>query len=282
VPQLLVEMLLTHWKVGPVAGQRWKPSWQTMAHWLLAQTAMALTIDGIGQVLHIAGVPHCVRLSFGKQDVPVPGQVCEPAPQSVPQTPAALQVAVAPPGQGVHDTLSTVPQVATAELATHAPLQRWKPALHWKPQTPAALQVRTALACAGHGVQLVPHESGLLLDRHKLGFVAGQAWNPVLQLTPQVGVAPVVAAVQVGLPLAGSVHAMQDVPHELTLVLLSATQVVPQRWNPVLQAGTHAPAALHVTVPLAGAVQTVQLFPQDMIDVLPFTTQVADAPVPHW
>jgi hypothetical protein len=54
----------THWNVVPVAGQRWKPSWQAMAHALLVQTRIALAIDGIGQVMHDVAVPHWVTLSF--------------------------------------------------------------------------------------------------------------------------------------------------------------------------------------------------------------------------
>ena len=39
--------------------------------------------------------------------------------------------------------------------------------LHLKPQVPFELHVAVALAGAVHGVQLlVPHERGLLLDRH--------------------------------------------------------------------------------------------------------------------
>jgi hypothetical protein len=214
VPQLCGDTSLTHMNVGPVAGQRWKPAWHTIPHWLLAHTARALAIDGIGQVSHPAAVPHCVRLSFGKHDAPVPGHMCEPAPQVVPHTPAALHVALVPPGQAEHETLSTVPQVSTAELATHAPLHRWKPWLHENPQTPAALQVRTAFGCAAHGVQLAPHESTLVFDAHRLPPpVTGQAWKPALQDTPQTGAAPALGAAHVGLPLAGSGHGVHEVPH---------------------------------------------------------------------
>lgn len=150
--------------------------------------------------------------------------MCCPVPHVVPQTPAALQVAFAPPGQGVHETLSWVPQVSTSELATHAPPQRWKPVLQVNPQVPL-VQVRTAFAWVGQAVQLVPHESTLVFDEQVVGFVAGQAWKPVLQARPQVGVAPV----QVGLPFAGSGQAVQDMPQALTLVLPLATQELPQR-----------------------------------------------------
>lgn len=86
---------------------------------------MALAMEGLGQVAQPAAVPHWVRLLFAKHLAPVPGHVCESAPHEVPQTPASLQVAASPPGQGMlHDTLSTVPQVATSELATQAPAHR--------------------------------------------------------------------------------------------------------------------------------------------------------------
>lgn len=58
VPQLPGSSLGTHWNVGPVAGQRWKPAWHAMAHALLVQTRIALAIDGIGQVMHDVEVPH--------------------------------------------------------------------------------------------------------------------------------------------------------------------------------------------------------------------------------
>lgn len=86
------------------------------------------------------------------------------------------------------------------------------------------MQVRVALAWTGQTVQLAPHASGLVLDEQVVGFTAGQAWKPLLQARPQVGVAPV----QVGLPLGGSVQAVQDKPQAVTLVLLFATQELPQ------------------------------------------------------
>lgn len=50
--------------------------------------------------------------------------MCIPVPHEVPQTPADEQVAALPPGQAEHETLSTVPQVATAESETHCPLHK--------------------------------------------------------------------------------------------------------------------------------------------------------------
>lgn len=76
---------------------------------------------------------------------------------------------------------------------------------------------------------------------------------------------------QVGLPWAGSGQAPQEVPQ--LFVLLLATQVLPQRWYPLLQAGTHV-VPLQVTVPLVGARQTVQEFPQELRSVLLFATHV--------
>ena len=199
---------------------------------LPAHTAMAFAIDGFEQVAHDVAVPHWVRLLLGKHCDPVPGHMCESAPHDVPHTPAELQVALAPPGQGVHAP-SAVPQVATSESATHTPEHRWNPSLQLNPQAPL-VQVRTAFATVGQGVQLVPQEFTLVLDKHIVGLVAGQAWKLVLQASPHVGVAPADGAAQVGPPLAGSAHAMHEVPHELTLVLLLATQValapVPHRW----------------------------------------------------
>lgn len=60
---------------------------------------------------------------------------------------------------------------------------------------------------------------------------------------------------QVAVPLAGAVHAVHDdEPQVLTLVL--ATQAVPHRWKPLLQAKPQA-VPLHVAVALAGAVHGV-------------------------
>jgi hypothetical protein len=97
-------------------------AWQAIAHALLVQTRIALAIDGIGQVEHV--VPQWSTSLSAKQPVRA-GHMCMSVPHVVPQTPADEQVAFAPPGQGVHDVLSWVPQVATAELATHCPLHRW-------------------------------------------------------------------------------------------------------------------------------------------------------------
>lgn len=141
---------------------------------MLEQTAIALAIDGLGQVVQLAAVPHWVRLLLAKHLLPPPGQRWVSAPHEVPQTPAVLHVAAAPPGQGIlHDTSSTVPQVSTSEFATHTPLQRWNPELQVNPQVPA-VQVRIALGWAAQGVQLDPHESTLLLARHMVGLAAGQ------------------------------------------------------------------------------------------------------------
>lgn len=138
-----------------------------------------------------------------------------------------------------------------------------------------------ALARVGQTVQLAPHASGLVFDEQVVGFVAGHAWKPVLQASPQTGVAPAEGAAQVGLPLGGSVHAVHDMPHALTLVLLFATHELPQAWYPVSHMTPQTPAELQVGEPFAGSGHTVQLFPHEVTAVLPLTTQVAFAPVPH-
>lgn len=145
-------------------------AWHAIAHAPAVQTLTALSTDGIGHVEH--EVPQCSTSLSGKQPVKA-GHICDPVPQVVPQTPAALQVAFAPPGQGVQAP-SWVPHVATAEFETHWPLHRWYPSSHSNPQVPFT-QVRTAFARVGQGVQLVPHESTLLFDEHVVGFAVGQA-----------------------------------------------------------------------------------------------------------
>lgn len=83
-------------------------------------------------------------------------------------------------------------------------------------------------------MQVAPQASALVFDAQVVGLVAGQAWKPVLQARPHTGTAPAEGAAQVGLPLAGSAQAVHELPHEVTLVLLLATQVafapVPHRW----------------------------------------------------
>lgn len=83
-----------------------------------------------------------------------------------------------------------------------------------------------ALGRLGQGEQLAPHEFTLLFGAHMVGPVVGQAWKPLLHEMPQVGGLPV----QVGPPLGGSVQTVQLLPHEVTLVLLLGTHVVPHRW----------------------------------------------------
>lgn len=80
-------------------------------------------MDGIGHVAHVAGPQWSTSLSAKQPTRAV--HMCIPVPQEVPQTPADEQVAAVPPWQGEHDTLSTVPHVATAELETHWPLHTW-------------------------------------------------------------------------------------------------------------------------------------------------------------
>ena len=63
------------------------------------------------------------------------------------------------------------------------------------------------------------------------------------------------------------------------VVLVSATQLVPHMWKPVLQAGTQA-VPLQVTVPFAGGVQVAHDGPQAA--TVSLDTQVGAAAVPRW
>jgi hypothetical protein len=92
-----------------------------MPHWLVSQTASALGSDGGAHVWHEAAVPQRVVLSSGKHPLTA-GQVCVPAPQTVPHTAPAVHAE--PVGQGVQSTPSIVPQVAVEVLLTHKPPQR--------------------------------------------------------------------------------------------------------------------------------------------------------------
>ena len=51
--------------------------------------------------------------------------------------------------------MSVGPQVATALLSTHFPLQTWNPLLHSRPQTPVT-QAAAPFGSVGHFVQVVP------------------------------------------------------------------------------------------------------------------------------
>lgn len=73
---------------------------------------------------------------------------------------------------------------------------------------------------------------------------------------PQVRGVPL----QVGFPFAGSVQGVHLLPQKFGSVLLLATQVVPQRWKPLLQLGTHMLEALHRTEPFMGLVQASHPF----------------------
>jgi hypothetical protein len=55
----------------------------------------------------------------------------------------------------VQDVLSVGPQVATALLSTHLPLQTWKPLLHIRPHTPST-HAGTPFGSVGQLVQLAP------------------------------------------------------------------------------------------------------------------------------
>lgn len=97
-------------------------AWQAIAQALFVHTRCALAIDGIGHVAHVAGPQRSTSLSAKQPTRAV--HMCIPVPHEVPQTPADEQVAALPPGQAEHETLSTVPQVATAESETHCPLHK--------------------------------------------------------------------------------------------------------------------------------------------------------------
>jgi len=80
-------------------------------------------------------------------------------------------------------------------------------------------------------------------------------------------------------------HGVQSTPSIVPQVSeeLLLTQMPPQRCQPLLQSGTHAPVVpLHMTVPLSGAEQAVQVLPHELTLVLLLAVQVAFAPVPHW
>ena len=73
--------------------------------------------------------------------------------------------------------------------------------------------------------------AGLLLLPH----AAPQAWNPALQVNPQL------VPSHVGVEFAGGAHAEQALPHVALLLLL--THAPPQAWNPALHVNPHTPAA---------------------------------------
>lgn len=129
---------------------------------------------------------------------------------------------------------------------------------------------------AGHAAQLLPHEAVLvlLLATH----VVPQAWNPVLQLTPHV------VELQIGLPFAGSAHALHPpAEHPDATLLLATHEVGFAAGQPWLPAGQVAPqtAPLQTAVPPAGGAQAVQPPAVHPDATLLLATQMPVAVVPH-
>ena len=112
------------------------------------------------------------------------------------------------------------------------------------------MHVTVPLAGAVHTVQLLPQELGsvLLFATQELA----QAWNPALQVTPQM------FPLQIGFPLAGSMQAVHPVGVQPAATLLFTTHVVaapvPQACEPALHVTPHV-APLQTATLLAGAVQ---------------------------
>lgn len=77
---------------------------------------------------------------------------------------------------------------------------------------------------------------------------------------------------QVGEPLAGTRHGVQEADPQPSTLLLARHEPL-HRWYPLLQAWTQL-RPLQVTDPLAGAVQPEQVLPQELVLVLPLTTQL--------
>jgi hypothetical protein len=95
------------------------------------QTACAFAGGLVGHATHVPlPVPHSVTLLFGWQ-VPVtrsPQRWVPAAHMDISQTDALLHVV--PVGQAVQETLSMVPQVASASSRTQTLLHMWRPAAH--------------------------------------------------------------------------------------------------------------------------------------------------------
>lgn len=98
----------------------------------------------------------------------------------------------------------------------------------------------------------------------------------MLQVNPQA------LLEQVAVALLGTVHAVHEEPHVLTLV--SSAQValapVPHWWYPVMHVNPHAGVEPeHVAVAFVGAVHGVHDVPQDWFER--FDTQVVPEPPEH-
>jgi hypothetical protein len=138
---------------------------------------------------------------------------------------------------GQHFPLMHAPPAQSAsaqhrELAMHAPLHGLNPGSHWEPQAPFA-QVGMALAPAGQGTQLVPHEFTLVFERQR----PPQSCVPAAQLPmheapssmqalaqsfwPAGQLAPHLVPSQEAAPPCGGEQAEQDDPHEAVAVSLA-------------------------------------------------------------
>jgi hypothetical protein len=240
---------------------------------LLVHTGTALGSDDPGHVTHEAAVPHCIVLSSGKHPL-VDGHVCVPAPQFGPHI---AFTHASPAAHGVQSMPSWVPQVAEALLLTQTPLHRWKPVLQSGTQVDVApLQVTVPLVGATHAWQVVPHELMLLLVFDTQALPHG--WKFVLQV---IAHAPFV---QTGLPLVGSVHAVQPFAVQPDATLLLATHVVGlvagQPWYPCAHVAPQV-LPLHAGVPLATAAHAVQPFAVQPDATLLLATQVPFVVPPH-
>ena len=205
------------------------------------------------------------------------------------------QVTVPPPVGTWHaeqDVLSLGPQVATALLLTHWPMQTWKPLLHLRPQLPLA-QAAAPFGSVGQLVQLAPHPVGSLSAAHRLELA--QRWNPDAQTKSQLVPSHVVALAPSG--FGHAVHAAAPAPQVSTLVFEAqiplqlwvpaghtpeqavavAMQVPAHSFIPVGQVGWQAMPS-HTTVPPAGAWHAVQ----DVVPQLPMSWLLTQRPPQAW
>lgn len=159
--------------------------------------------------------------------------------------PQTLFVQTCCPGHWVHAAVQFAPVVfvSGAQVVPH----RWKPALQAGTQD-VPLQLTVPFAGAVQVAHDGPHAALVSLETHVGTVAVPRRQNPgVLQTTRQLNVPGLATLSQAAIPLAaGAGHAVQDAPHELTLVFVTHVPVpAPQRWNPALQAVPHA-FAVHV------------------------------------
>jgi hypothetical protein len=102
------------------------------------------------------------------------------------------------------------------QLPTTHMLPHWTALLlHWKLHVPVEPRTHVAVPFAtdGHGVHMVPHESGLRLGEHELPH----AWKLLLQEKPHF------VPSQVAVAFGGGVHGVHEEPHVLGFVLSAQT-----------------------------------------------------------